>query len=98
MKKRILILGATGMLGHVLLRYFCSKNQYEVYGTARDPAGLSRIFPPEFIPRFKKDPVDADNFDSVIRALASIQPDIVINCVGLIKQLPISSDPLLQLP
>jgi len=94
MKKRILILGATGMLGHVLLRYFCSKNQYEVYGTARDPAGLSRIFPPEFIPRFKKDPVDADNFDSVIRALASIQPDIVINCVGLIKQLPISSDPL----
>jgi dTDP-4-dehydrorhamnose reductase len=46
------------------------------------------------VARFRPDTVDADNFDSVIRALASIQPDIVINCVGLIKQLPISNDPL----
>jgi dTDP-4-dehydrorhamnose reductase len=38
--------------------------------------------------------VDADNFDTVVRALASIQPDIVINCIGLIKQLPWASDPL----
>ena len=30
--------------------------------------------------------VDALNFDQVIRSLASIEPDLVINCIGLIKQ------------
>ena len=94
MKKRILILGATGMLGHVLLRYFLTHQEYEVFGTTRDLSGLPKIIPSELASRFKQDIVDADNFDSVIRALASIQPDIVINCIGLIKQLPISSDPL----
>lgn len=92
--KRILVIGGTGMLGHVLLRHFSMIPEYEVYATTRNLGGLSKSFPPEQIARFRTDPVDADNFDSVIRALASIQPDIVINCVGLIKQLPIANDPL----
>jgi len=94
MKKKILILGATGMLGHVLFRHLSSLQEYDVYGTTRNLRGLHRIFPQELTVRIKQDAVDADNFDSVIRALASIQPNIVINCIGLIKQLPISSDPL----
>lgn len=92
--KRILILGGTGMLGHVLLRHLSNSQEYEVYGTTRSVSGLSKSFPPELAKRFRPEVVDADNFDSVIRTLASIQPDIVINCIGLIKQLPIASDPL----
>ena len=38
--------------------------------------------------------VDADNFDSVIRAISSVRPNIIINCIGIIKQLPIAKDPL----
>jgi dTDP-4-dehydrorhamnose reductase len=38
--------------------------------------------------------VDALIFDEVSRALASIQPDVVINCIGLVKQNPVSGDPL----
>jgi dTDP-4-dehydrorhamnose reductase len=94
MSKRILIVGGTGMLGHVLLRHFSTYPEYEVYATTRNLGVLSKSFPPEQIAMFRQDSVDADNFDSVIRALASIQPDIVINCVGLIKQLPIANDPL----
>lgn len=82
------------MLGHVLLRHFSNCSEYEVYATTRSLSLLSGSFPPELITRFRQDVVDADNFDTVIRALASIQPDIVINCIGLIKQLPISEDPL----
>jgi dTDP-4-dehydrorhamnose reductase len=41
--------------------------------------------------------VDAVNFDEVIRALAAIQPDVVINCIGLVKQLLLSNDPLASL-
>lgn len=92
--KRILILGGTGMLGHVLLRHLSNSQEYEVYGTTRSVSGLSKSFPTELAKRFRPEVVDADNFDSVIRTLASIQPDIVINCIGLIKQLPIASDPL----
>ena len=94
MRKRILILGGTGMLGHVLLRHLSKNPEYEVLATSRSPQSLSKSFPLELITRFRQDTVDADNFDTVIRALASIQPHIVINCIGLIKQLPIASDPL----
>lgn len=93
MKKRILILAGTGMLGHVLFRKLSARPEYDVFATARDMRGLAEKFPPEMLARFRPG-VDADNFDTVIRALASIQPDIVINCIGLIKQLPISHDPL----
>lgn len=92
--KKILIIGGTGMLGHVLLRSLSKNPEYEVYATTRNQTGLARLFPPELVARFRRDNVDADNFDTVIRALAGIQPDIVINCIGLIKQLPIASDPL----
>lgn len=82
------------MLGHVLLRYFSEDGNYDVYATSRKISEINQYFPPLFAQKFKQDDVDADNFDTVIRALASIQPDIVINCIGVIKQLPMSNDPL----
>jgi dTDP-4-dehydrorhamnose reductase len=91
---KILILGGTGMLGHVLLRYLSEHSGYDVYASARNLTGLQKHFSQNIFHRFRMDPVDAHYFDSVIRALASIQPDIVINCIGIIKQLPSSSDPL----
>jgi dTDP-4-dehydrorhamnose reductase len=93
-QKKILILGGTGMLGHVLLRYLSACPEYDVYATARSLVGLGKQFPENLIVRFRADSVDANYFDSIIRALASIQPDIVINCIGIIKQLPAASDPL----
>ncbi len=94
MKKKILILGATGMLGHVLMRHLSSLPGYEVHGTARSPAIVAKFFPSDLADHFRHDTVDAINIDSVIRALAAVEPDIVINCIGLIKQLPIAHDPL----
>jgi len=93
-KKRVLILGGTGMLGNLLLRYLSLSPEYDVYATARSLTGLEKHFPEDLLGRFRSDSVDANYFDSVIRALASVQPDIVINCIGIIKQLPGSDDPL----
>jgi dTDP-4-dehydrorhamnose reductase len=93
---KILILGGTGMLGHTLFAYLSSLNRWDVYATARSSTGLDGWFPADFASKIRPE-VDANNFDSVIRALASIQPDIVINCIGLIKQLPIASDPLIAI-
>lgn len=93
MKKRVLILGCSGMLGHMLFTRLSSYGDYDIYGTMRSPSNAPQWFSPELVRKIRDD-VDADNFDTVVRALASIQPDIVINCIGLIKQLPMASEPL----
>ncbi len=90
---KILILGGTGMLGHVLFTQLFSNRSLNVYATARNSENLDRWFSSEFRQKIRTE-VDVDHFDTVIRALASIQPNIVINCIGLIKQLPIADDPL----
>lgn len=36
----------------------------------------------------------AENFDSVVSALASTQPDVIINCIGIIKQQPSAKSPV----
>lgn len=93
MQKKVLILGGTGMLGHMLFTQLSLQKNLDTYATARTSSGLSLWFSPDLVKKIRAD-VDADNFDTVIRAFASIQPDIVINCIGLIKQLPIARDPL----
>jgi len=93
-KQKVLILGVTGMLGHTLYKEM-SKQQdvYEIYGTTRNASGLSEYFTKNEIKSIRSG-VDADNFDTVIKAIASVQPNIIINCIGIIKQLPIAKDPL----
>ncbi len=80
---KILILGGSGMLGHRL--WINLRHEHEVWVTVRQ---TSPPFPewPEFPLKYVRTDVDASNFDQVTRALASIQPDLVINCIGLIKQ------------
>ena len=88
---KILILGGSGMLGHKL--YHKLKESYDVKvtirGSYKDIAQYN-IFQPEDV----REDVDANYFDSIIRTLASFKPDVVINCIGLVKQIPISGDPL----
>lgn len=71
-QKRILILGGTGMLGHVLFRYLSEYTSYDVYATARNISEISKYFSTKLARKLKQDNVDADNFDSMIRALALI--------------------------
>jgi dTDP-4-dehydrorhamnose reductase len=92
-KHRILIFGVSGMLGHTLFKSMSRNPNFDVFGSTRNKAGLLSYFSADEFRRIR-DQVDADNFDSLMRAFASIQPDIIINCIGLIKQLRISSDPL----
>lgn len=92
-KKKILILGATGMLGHTLLHYFSARHDYAVSATARHREGLERWFAPELMAAIRIG-VDAGAFPSVARALEELRPDVVINCVGVIKQLAGAKDPV----
>lgn len=92
---RILILGGSGMLGHRL--WINLRKQHEVWVTVRgDGSEFPNVaeFPREYI----RPMVDALNFDQVVRSFASIQPDLVINCIGLIKQMGhLARDPLFSI-
>lgn len=90
---RILVLGVSGMLGHVLFKEFYKDPNLDVWGTARSTADLDTFFSAEELERVRSG-VDVGNFDTVIRTFASVQPDVIINCIGIIKQLPLAGDPL----
>lgn len=90
---KVLILGATGMLGHTLFSELTDKNDLDVYGTARNIRAVEWAFPQKKLEKIRQG-VDAENFDTIIRAVTSTKPDIVINCIGLIKHVPMAQDPL----
>jgi dTDP-4-dehydrorhamnose reductase len=91
--KKILILGGTGMLGHVLFTQLSLHKDLDVYATVRTASNLDRWFSPELRPKIRTG-VDAHEFDTITDAIASIRPDTVINCIGLIKQSPSANNPL----
>lgn len=93
---RVLILGVTGMLGSAVFKVFSQDSAHEVWGTLRN-AGSLRFFPESNWSQLQLG-VDVLDQDSLIGVLAKVRPDVVINCVGLIKQLADAKDPLTALP
>lgn len=95
MGRRYLVLGATGMLGNACLRAL-GEGGDEVWGTVRSE-DAARLLPEAFRDRLVRH-VDAANLDAVTRALVTVKPDVVVNCIGMVKQLADSKDPLVALP
>lgn len=93
---RVLVLGATGMLGHTVLRLFSESPGYQAWGTVRSASARRRL--PSAVREHLIPGVDVENPDSLTRAFAECRPDVAINCVGLVKQLADVNDPLLTLP
>jgi dTDP-4-dehydrorhamnose reductase len=51
-----------------------------------------------FDPERLLDEVDVFDFETVARSFQRVRPEAVVNCVGVIKQLPAASDPLVSIP
>ncbi|MGJ1535281.1 dTDP-4-dehydrorhamnose reductase family protein [Sphingobacterium multivorum] len=71
--KKVLVLGAAGMAGHVVYTYLSELNKYEVVGTTNNNYlnGISLkmdIFKP----------------DEVNRIIYQVKPDFIINCIGML--------------
>ncbi len=93
---KVLVLGASGMLGNAVLRVMHEKNALEVFGAVRSNT-LSGSFTNK-IAKTITTGCDVGNSDDLLKLFNKVKPDIVINCIGLIKQLAGSSDPLISLP
>lgn len=91
MSKKILILGVTGMLGHTLFTQLSQNRLIDLYGTVRS----SQI--PIFISGNIITNIDVSNFDSLVSIITNLKPEIIINCIGLIKQLPSANDHILAI-
>ncbi|MEI2635680.1 MAG: SDR family oxidoreductase [Methylotenera sp.] len=93
---RVLVLGASGMLGNAALRVMHEEQSLEVFGTVR-----SNSVPSLFSREVAKTVItgcDVADHDALVKLFAEVRPDVVINCIGLIKQLADGDDPLITLP
>jgi dTDP-4-dehydrorhamnose reductase len=93
-RSKVLVLGATGMLGSAVLRFFAQRQRYAVAGSVR--AGRDLL--PAELRDCVIEGVDATDFDHVARLFDTAEPDVVINCIGVVKQLAEADDPLVALP
>ncbi|WP_114153205.1 dTDP-4-dehydrorhamnose reductase family protein [Chromobacterium haemolyticum] len=93
---RVLILGATGMLGSTLLRLFHGYSGIEVFGTVRS-ISAKKILPNEVHSQLIVG-VDVESNEHLLRLMVKVCPDVVVNCIGLVKQLSDSELPLAAIP
>lgn len=89
---RILVMGASGMLGNAMVRVFAQDPSHEVFGSVRT-ASTKRYFEQKLAKNIIPE-VEVDNPDAITSLFNQTRPDVVVNCIGLVKQLEEANDPL----
>ena len=79
-----------------MIRVLSEKTDWQVYGTVRTESS-KRFFNEDIAGRLISG-IDVEQHDSLTQAFIRTRPDVVINCVGLIKQLADAEDPLQAIP
>lgn len=93
---RVLVLGASGMLGNAMVRLLSQSAHLQVFGSVRSGSAPS-VFPATLAKNIFTG-ADVENADALTSLFSQARPDVVINCVGLVKQLAQVDDPLVALP
>lgn len=93
---KVLVIGASGMIGSTVLRVISEKKGWQVSGTVRN-GDAKRFFPAHIAERIVEG-VDVEHPDALTKVLDAIRPDVVINCAGLTKHKPEAEDPLVSIP
>lgn len=89
---KILVLGGSGMLGSAIFRTLSVVRDHEVTATVRSVEAL-RHFDITQVGSLRAG-VDVGNVDSLAKVFYEERPELIINCIGLVKQLKASEDPL----
>jgi len=93
---KILVLGASGMIGSAIFRVLSNESAYEVYGSIRS-IRWKEFFNEE---QLKHLIVCSDILDqtALVRIFTEVRPNVVINCIGLTKHHKEAEDVLLAAP
>lgn len=82
---KILILGGGGMLGHKLVQ--CWQERFDVWSTIRSDQTKYRQY--EFFDRERiVERVEVENLQTIEKVIEEIRPNVIVNAIGIIKQLP----------
>ncbi|KGJ94231.1 dTDP-4-dehydrorhamnose reductase family protein [Thalassotalea sp. ND16A] len=81
---KVLIIGATGMLGYSLFRNLSEYSALDVYGTVRATNDKESYFSKLESKLFKS--IDVENLETLESVVKELKPNVVLNCIGLIKQ------------
>jgi dTDP-4-dehydrorhamnose reductase len=93
---KVLVIGASGMIGSTMLRVLSERKDWNIFGTVRD-GSVKRFFPTSIGARLVQD-INVEYSDSLIRVIDQVRPDVVINCAGLTKHKPDAEDPVISIP
>ncbi|CAN5544173.1 NAD(P)-dependent oxidoreductase [soil metagenome] len=86
---KILIIGGSGMLGHKLVQIF--KEKFDVWTTIKSDFNKYKKF--GILDKKKTiENLNVENLKSVEKVINKIRPDVIINAVGIIKQIQTSQD------
>ena len=80
------------MLGHSLIKFFSKLNKYKIVVTVRSNSPLTNKKPFESVKLISG--VNAEDTTKIKEVILHNSPSIVINCIGLIKQLPNGKAPI----
>lgn len=89
---KILVLGANGMLGGSLFRYFSANTAHDVLGSVRSTFAADALSSQGFSNHVVGIDVTCDG--TLRQLFDDFVPDFVFNCVGIIKQLDQSKAPI----
>lgn len=93
---RVLVIGASGMIGSTVLRVLSERSDWDVFGSVRSQSA-KKFFSAAIGDRLIAG-VDVESHDALVRLLGQIRPDVVVNCAGLTKHKPEAEDPLVSIP
>ena len=93
---KILVLGASGMIGSTIFKVLQSETEWEVFGSIRSD-DIRDYFSDKLSNKLIGQ-VDLEHPDSLPRLFDITKPAIVINCVGLTKHKKGAEDPLVSVP
>ncbi len=86
---KVLVIGGGGMLGHKLIQVF--SREFDVFTTLRDNLAVyARFGIFDASKTFEK--VEIENIAGIDAIFEKVRPDVAVNAVGLIKQLPNSKN------
>jgi dTDP-4-dehydrorhamnose reductase len=91
-----MILGATGMLGSAMTRVMAERDDLKVVALSR-ATNAAKWFAPDLRAEFHGG-LDVENFENLTAAFAAHKPDIVTNCIGVVKQLAAAAEVLTAVP
>jgi dTDP-4-dehydrorhamnose reductase len=93
---KVLVFGASGMIGSAMFRVLSEERDWQVWGTVRS-GDAKRFFSKPLAAKLLVG-IDVSHPDALVRVFSVVQPDVVINCIGLTKHHKEANDPLLTIP